>query len=91
MEKILLKDVPYDWVHRKKQGFGVSPHILGQKFKDDFKRAVDFHKEKEEYFGKLPLSDLCINQDGYDIVVEKYPRFAFGLITSFYVWKSYGL
>ena len=46
---------------------------------------------KEEYFGKLPLADLCINQDGYDIVVEKYPRFAFGLITSFYVWKSYGL
>lgn len=91
LKKILLKDVPHDLVYRKKQGFGVSPHMLGTQFKDDFKMAADFHKKNKEYFGELPFADLYINADGYDIVVEKYPRFAFGLITSFYIWKSYGL
>ncbi len=90
MKRILAEDLPTDLVYRKKQGFGVPKKFFGKGFLDDFILAFEFHKKNEKFFGKIPFADIK-DMENFNLVVKKYPRFAFGLITSFYVWKSYGL
>jgi len=89
LKKILEKYLPNDLIYREKQGFGVSNKIFkNKKVKDDFIQAFKFHKEREDLFGPIMLEDLN-SEDFYDLIIDKYPRFAFGLITSFYVWKEH--
>jgi asparagine synthase (glutamine-hydrolysing) len=94
-DKKLLKDVlkrylPEELVERPKSGFGVSFNRYGLKhFTDDFESACAFHCAHRDAFG-LPasLSLLLGVAPARRLVLKKYPRFAFALISN---WKYFAV
>ena len=92
LKKVLSKYLPEELVYRGKKGFGFSKDmLLSEKIIQDFYNAVKFHESNSTLFAwdrlNLPKSN---NQKFYRLLIKKYPRFAFGLISSHAVWKKYG-
>jgi len=93
LKEILAKHVPRELAYRPKQGFGFSAErFMSGRIQKDFLEAVRFHEQHAEAFGwdalQLPSSN---NAAFYQTLSQKFPRFAFGLITSHAVWQRYGL
>ncbi len=93
-DKMLLKDVlvrylPSNLVFRKKQGFGVPVHTYAFKaFSADFEKACDFHLSQRETFGvDDAMASLIQRGAGREVLLRKFPRFAFALISNWRYFK----
>ena len=93
LKNILAKHLPKDLVFRGKKGFGFPTAFLSSdSLKPRFMNAVRFHERNADAFGwqklRMPkLDDVLV----WTLLLKKYPRFAFGLISSQAVWERYGL
>lgn len=91
-EKALLKKVterylPKDLIYRKKSGFGFSPMRYSySRMRDDLIKSLHFHLEHANDFGIPNNAREIFTSQKSDILLKKYPRFAFSLITNWRVW-----
>lgn len=86
LKKILEKYLPKDVVYRSKKGFAFSfEKYAAEGFKRDAKHAIRFHREHAERFG-LEHDRALLHSNTADILIKKYPRFVFALITN---WKIF--
>lgn len=84
LKRILENHLPKELVYRSKKGFGFRFDAENApRFLEDFREACRFHLESPEAFGlSRALSARLASPRAQEEIVRKYPRFAFGLITS---------
>jgi asparagine synthase (glutamine-hydrolysing) len=90
LKKVMEKYLPKELIYRDKKGFGISFNIYGgQQIKDDLRKALVFHREYGDKFtdkNSLAVKSL-FDVKNVDVIIEKYPRFAFALVSN---WKIFG-
>ncbi len=94
-DKLILKQVlerflPKNLVYREKTGFGVPfTEVALEEITRDFHEAVAFHQNNQEAFG-VPerLISALDSRQKREIVVKKFPRLAFALISN---WRVFTL
>ncbi|MEK7642709.1 MAG: asparagine synthase (glutamine-hydrolyzing) [Patescibacteria group bacterium] len=83
LKTILKKYLPEDLVERPKKGFGFSFDKFGAEFFiADYKKATRFHLENAKEFGLDTVLIQTLNNTSPAIICQKFPRFAFSLITN---------
>ncbi|MDZ4226378.1 MAG: asparagine synthase C-terminal domain-containing protein, partial [Patescibacteria group bacterium] len=79
LKKILERYLPHHLIYRDKRGFGFSferYHV--PQFGEDVHKAIAFHHVHADTFGLVEERSL-LQEAHADILIKKYPRFAFGL------------
>lgn len=85
LKNILLKYLPVDLVVRNKKGFGFNFLTYHKElFLRDLKEALVFHRNNADKFGLDCNLKTFIADSNCEIILKKYPRFAFALVTN---WK----
>lgn len=86
LKQVLEKFLPHNLVYREKTGFGVPfTELAREEIIRDFHEAVDFHKKHQEAFGiPTKLMAMLDTRQKREIIVKKYPRLAFSMISN---WK----
>ncbi len=89
LKKVMAKYLPRDLIYRPKKGFSFSfKKYCFKSFQADFNKAIEFHKQNLDVFG-LAGSRLgkVIKPENAKILMDKYPSFAFALVSN---WKIFG-
>jgi len=86
LKKVMEKYLPKDLIHRDKMGFMFSfkKYQLPQ-FREDVKNAILFHYTNADMFG-LRAHRSLLNTQNTSTFIDKYPRFAFALVSN---WKIF--
>ena len=86
LKKVMEKYLPKDLIYRSKKGFSFSfEKYNSENFRRDAREAIIFHKVNADSFG-LSNERTILDPLNTDILVKKYPRFVFSLITN---WKLF--
>lgn len=87
LKKILERYLPEELIYRDKRGFGFSfERYRVPQFEEDVRKAVTFHSDHAETFGLSARRGL-LQEKHAGILIKKYPRFAFGLVSNWKVFK----
>lgn len=90
IKKTMLRYLPEELVYRKKTGFGININNYGDLVIKDLLKAIEFHVENKSAFGILDAGlESVIKKENVKILLKKYPRFAFALISNHKVMKDY--
>ena len=94
MKESMKKYLPKELIYRKKSGFGIDIRKYAkEKVLSDLDEAITYHQKYSEELG-LKDSNICdlVKKDKAQLLLDKYPRFVFSLITNYKVvskyWKS---
>lgn len=88
LKKVLEKYLPHELVYRRKSGFSFSfsrYHV--PTFSSDVQQALKFHCNNAEVFGIK--NKKIFNAKMAETLIVKYPRFAFGLVSNWKVFKNF--
>lgn len=91
MKKAMEKYLPHELIYRKKSGFGIDMRKYAHGvLLQDLKDAMLFHRKNANAFAiyDTGIFDL-LETNKADIILNKYPRFAYSLITNHKVMKSH--
>ena len=89
LKTILKKYLPEKLVERPKKGFGFSFEKLNASlFLDDYKKATKFHLANAQAFGIDQSLQQILTDSNSPLICQKFPRFAFSLITNHKVMKG---
>ena len=89
MLKILEKYLPKEFVHRPKKGFSFNYKLFfNNEIKDDFIKALDFHRNNLDQFGLDIKIKGLFNSRNADLLIGKYPRFVYSLISNYKVFNK---
>ncbi|MFA4890439.1 MAG: asparagine synthase (glutamine-hydrolyzing) [Candidatus Paceibacterota bacterium] len=89
LKKVMEKYLPKDLIYRDKKGFGISFNLYNSDyFKEDLKKALSFHCQNADKFLPNRLSSIkkIFDIKNTDIIIKKYSRFAFAIISN---WKIF--
>jgi len=88
LKKVLEKYLPKKLVYRPKKGFAFSfKKYPCPQFHKDVKKALEFHQKNAELFGlKNKKLIRLLNPNKSELLIKKYSRFAFGLVSN---WKIF--
>lgn len=90
-DKFLIKEtlknyLPDNLIYRKKEGFSFSlTEYLADEIREDFEKCLKFYFENGERFGlnfKL-IKNLAGNKNFRELILKKYSRFVFALISNY--------
>ena len=89
LKKIMESYLPSDLVYRDKRGFGYSPRkYAATGMRVDARHALAFHARHAALFG-IPRSVAGLfDPRRQDFLLRKYPRFIFGLISNWRIWRD---
>lgn len=87
LKSVLARHLPSSLVYRPKKGFGISfrEYVIPQ-FKEDVASALIYHQANAQAFGIPPVTANVFAPKNANWFLQKYPRFAFGLVAS---WKAF--
>lgn len=91
MKKSMEKYLPNDLVYRKKSGFGIDIRkYANEKIISDLNEAITYHQKYSEELG-LKDSNIydLVKENKAELLLKKYPRFAFSLISNYKVMSCY--
>lgn len=89
LKEVMLKYLPKELVYRDKKGFGFRFSSYNKEvFLRDGKKAFRFHRDHAQDFGIGPQLAKFIADANVEIVLDKYPRFAFALITNWLLMRK---
>ena len=91
MKKSMEKYLPKELIYRNKSGFGVDIRkYASEKIIYDLKEAVIYHQKYSEELGlkDSKIFDL-VKEDKAELLLKKYPRFVFSLISNYKVMSKY--
>jgi len=91
MKKSMEKYLPKELIYRKKSGFGIDARkYASEKIIFDLKEAITYHQKYSEELG-LKNSNICdlVKEDKAKLLLKKYPRFVFSLISNYKVMSKY--
>ncbi len=91
MKKVMEKYLPKELIYRKKSGFGVSLQKFGEDLVlADLKAALKYHKDNKEALGIVSSGlEEIVDTSKAEIILKKYPRFAYSLITNHKVIRAF--
>ncbi len=90
MKKAMEQYLPKDLIYRKKTGFGLNINKYKRLVLEDLFLAIEFHKKWKKELGIIDSGlELIIKKDMASIILKKYPRFAFSLISNYKVMSRY--
>lgn len=89
LKKIMESYLPRDVVYRDKRGFGYSPRTYAATgMRADAPRALAFHAKYPDAFGIPSDARALFDPKHAEFLLRKYPRFVFGLISNWRVWRD---
>jgi len=87
LKKVLEKYIPKELVYRPKKGFSFSfDKYPVETFRNDAKKAAEFHIKNAEDFVLGKSTCNLISEKNIELLIKKYPRFVFALVTN---WKKF--
>ena len=90
MKKAMERYLPKELIYRGKTGFGININKFSGVVLSDLIEAINFHNEKKEELGIVDAGlDNVIKKSNASIILKKYPRFAFALISNYKVMQKY--
>ncbi len=90
MKLAMEKYLPKELIYRKKTGFGININKYKELVLPDLLNAIDFHnKNKEALAIRVCGLEGVLTKGNAKVILRKYPRFAFALITNYKVMSRY--
>jgi asparagine synthase (glutamine-hydrolysing) len=90
MKMAMEKYLPKDLIYRKKTGFGLNISNYKDLVVNDLTKAITYHCDYQKELGISGTSlEAVVNNSNADVLLRKYPRFAFSLITNYQVCQRY--
>jgi asparagine synthase (glutamine-hydrolysing) len=90
MKIAMEKYLPKELIYRNKTGFGININKYKELVLLDLIEALKFHQLHKEELGVTDsgLENILIKENA-ELILKKYPRFAFSLITNYKVMSKY--
>lgn len=89
LKKVMERYLPSELIYRDKRGFGFSPtKYFAHQMKSDVRAALRFHADHTEAFGIKNSTKGLFDVNKSELLLKKYPRFAFAVISNWKIWKS---
>lgn len=91
MKKSMEKHLPSELIYREKSGFGIDiKKYAGEKILSDFKKSIHYHQKYAEELGlKDSGIENLIEESKAELLIKKYPRFVFALVSNYKVMDRY--
>lgn len=90
LKKVMEKYLPKKLIYRDKKGFAFSFDVYkNPEFIRDVDEAIKFHRKYFSVFGLKyeQLSRILIDKNR-NLLIKKYPRFAFSLVSNYKIFKN---
>ena len=89
LKKVMEKYLPPKLIYRDKKGFAFSYNLYGKKnFLAELKEALKFHNKNYRMFGIDKNFLNIIKEKNSELLLRKYPRFAFALVSNWKIFKD---
>lgn len=90
MKLAMEKYLPKELIYRKKTGFGVGLSKYRELIMADLLEAITYHQKHGTELGLTGSSlETVVKPANVSLLLKKYPRFAFSLITNHHVCRKY--
>lgn len=89
LKKVMERYLPNELIYRDKRGFGFSPtKYSATALRQDVPQALAFHQRHAEAFGITKPHIGLFDPRKAMLLLKKYPRFAFALVSNWKVWSK---
>jgi hypothetical protein len=82
--------LPKELIYRPKQGFGIKIGKFGNFVLEDLEKAILYHKQNAKVLGIIDSGlEGVVEVKNAKVILDKFPRFAYALITNHQVMQKY--
>jgi asparagine synthase (glutamine-hydrolysing) len=90
LKKVMEKYLPKELIYRPKQGFGIKIGKFGNFVLEDLEKAILYHKQNAKVLGIIDSGlEGVVEVKNAKVILDKFPRFAYALITNHQVMQKY--